>query len=175
MSHFLEEIFRPNTPQEQDAIARHTLRRAIIRLGTLAVIVVILGIVALSKTMTYAPYRGTWVLVEDHADGFHKSDQYLEIKSAEVWRSGKRIGSMRYSSDKPYLTAPNRNYSWYLSVDGETLTVEYTIPASTAVYMSFPGQLYTPPSPMPDHHQVDTYVRISTEYDLTQEERDELY
>jgi hypothetical protein len=142
--------------------------------------------------------RGTWILKEHYEDGFHPEDRYLEYRNGTFYMNGSHFGKPTYQDDK--LIIPKRTtFGWQdrtLTFDGDTMTMEYiarqpkVIPSSSDQEASQDTPAYSGPygpgstyammqqivqTSMEDKRVVETYIRISMEIDLTEEQRGVLY
>ncbi len=190
MSNFWKDTFRPYTEEEAQGIRRHHRQKAVAGLLGMALSLVLLGIFALSNLAAQRPYQGTWIAYDDHADGFHPEDRWLELREGEFYLNGSHYGKLTRKDGKDIIPvhAPAGQYNRYLSVNGDVLTIEYqpprtglvnssaytspyafTDPASTAAIQSILSQMQE------DRRVVDMYVRISEESNLTKEQRSQLY
>lgn len=191
LADYLSDTFRAPNKDEWAYEWRRFRQRMIILAIVLIFCAICGGLYGLSRLSENLIMQGTWVLKEDYEDGFQSDDNYLEFKGRECYRSGKRFGRVTQQDDKliiPFTTAFGRR-NRTLSFHGDTLTVEYTgstVPVTLPVNGNEIGSPYGSGSGNDILNQiihanrvdttiVDTYVRISTECDLTEEQRDALY
>lgn len=190
MSHFLSDTFRPYTEEEKQGIRRYHRQRAIVGLCALAVTLALLGLFSLGQLSRQHTYRGTWVAYDDHADGFHPGDRWLELRENDFYLNDNHYGRLKREGGRDFIPvqAPAGRYNRYLSVNGDVLTIEYELPATAMVYSSTAAAqtgFIDPASPAliqsileqskQDRRVVEMYVRISEECRLTQEQRTALY
>ena len=190
MSHFLSDTFRPYTEEEKQGIRRYHRQRAVVGLCALAFTLVLLGLFALGQHALQSAYRGTWVAYDDHADGFHPGDRWLELRESDFYLNNNHYGRLKREAGKDFIpvNAPVGQYNRYLSVNGDVLTIEYQLPATSMVYSSTAAAqtgFIDPASPAliqsileqskQERYVVEMYVRISDECRLTQEQRAALY
>ena len=191
LADYLSDTFRAPTEDELAYEWRRFRQRMIILAITLIFCAICGGLYGLSRLSENRIMQGTWVLKEHYEDGFHSDDTYLEFKGSECYRSGERYGSLTHRDGKliiPFTTAFGRRERT-LSFQGDILTIEYkgsTVPVTLPVGGNNIGSPYGPGSGNDILNQiinanrvdakiVDTYVRISPQCDLTEEQRDELY
>ncbi|MBE5800893.1 MAG: hypothetical protein E7319_01225 [Clostridiales bacterium] len=196
MKDFLRETFRPNTEAERQAVSRYHRQRAVVRGIAVLFMLIVLGYMLLSMRITSARFKGTWIAYNDHADGFHPEDVYLEFKDGVFYKNGSEYGRLQTKGGRSMIPvhAPAGKYNRFLSIDGDVLTIEYELPPTAVVYTSSQstgndgsvtspyngGSMYAAfaqslQAQQADRRVTDTYVRISTDYDLTEEQRDALY
>lgn len=153
------------TPEEREGVEKHRTRRALIAFLLLALCFIGYEIRNLVGFFTCHQLRGTWVLHEDYADGFHREDETLIFQGSTI-RCSKHgesymkrdMGSWVLSKEKAYVTnAPQMHWK------GDTLTL---------IYFEYDKADQEPV-------QIETgrkqFVRISREQDLTPEQREDLY
>lgn len=190
MSNFLKDTFRPYTEEEAQGIRRHHRQKAVTGLFGMALALILLGVFALSNLVARRPYQGTWIAYDDHADGFHPEDRWLELREGEFYLNGSHYGSLARDDGKDIIPvhAPAGKYNRYLSVSGDVLTIEYELPrtglVNSSAYTS-PQGFIDPASPaaiqsilsqtQEERRIVEMYVRISEESNLTGEQRSQLY
>ncbi len=195
MSNFLKETFRPYTEEERLVLRRHYRRRAVLGVISIAITLVAMLIVLLPMGLNRLAMAGTWVAAEDHADGFHPGDYVMEFKDGAFYHNGDLIGMPQQKSGRNVITihAPAGQYDKTVTVEGDVLTIEYDLPRSAYVstgsqyagaYSGFidpsstawvAGIVARQNADSESRHRVETYVRVSRETGLTDEQLAELY
>lgn len=188
MNDFLKETFRPYTEEERQAINRHHRQRAIVGLISMAVTLVVMLIVLAPMLSARTTLAGTWIAYDEHADGFQPEDAVLEFKDGVFYRNGKNAGMPKTENGRLliHVNAPAGQYDKFLSVNDEILTIEYEPPRSAYAYsadaitgtgfMDWSAVYAVQQSTaVQEQRVVETYVRISRETGLTDEQLAELY
>ena len=195
LADYLSDTFRAPNEDELAYEWRRFRQRMIILAITLVFCAICGGLYGLSRLSDNSMMKGTWILQEDYEDGFHPEDRYLEYKNDEYYMNGDRFGKPTRQDGK--LIIPKRNaMGWKdrtLAFHGEIMTMEYMSTKTPVILSSSsgddnpayggpysPGSTYTPVQQalkgnLVDSRIVETYVRISMEIDLTEEQRDALY
>lgn len=195
LADYLSDTFRAPNEDEWAYEWRRFRQRMIILVIALIFCAICGGFYALSRLADNSMMKGTWILQEDYEDGFHPEDRYLEYKDGTYYMNGSRFGKPTRQDGK--LIIPIRSaMGWKdrtVAFHGETMTMEY-MGTKTPVILSGTdkddnpayGGPYGPGSGYALAQQalqgnlvnsriVETYVRISMECDLTEDERNELY
>lgn len=189
MSNFLKETFRPYTEEERQVINRHHRQRAVAGLIGMAIMLVVMLIVLAPMISTRTRLAGTWIAFDEHADGFQPEDAVLEFRDGVFYRNGKNAGMPKTENGRLliHVQAPAGKYDKFLSVNDEILTIEYEPPRSAFSYSNDAitgvasmdwAAIYAvqqSASDNEDRRVVETYVLISRETGLTDEQLDELY
>lgn len=195
LADYLSDTFRAPNEAEWAYEWRRFRQRMIILALFLIFCAICGGLYGLSRLSDNTMMKGTWILQEDYEDGFHPEDRYLEYKGGTYYMNGSRFGKPTRQDGKLIISkhTPSGQRDRTLSFDGNTMTMEY-MSTKTPVILSGSsgddnpayGGPYGPGSShalvqqalqgnLVDSRIVETYVRISMECDLTEEQRDELY
>lgn len=160
------DAFPTYTKEERDAIRKHRRSNRSFFLLVLMVVIVIgllfSGLIFLLRSIQFSPMQGTYVLLQDHQDGFHPEDNYLEIDGTACYWNGIHQGQLKRENEDwyfPFLPLFQPTYQ-QAQWEGEQLTLTHRIP--------------DPPVGTPTT-QKQVYVRITRKSGLSEEQRDELY
>jgi len=182
------------TEEERRGIDKYLYRRLFWALGALILILVLYGAAhscdIFTATCARSEYIGTWVLAEDYYDGFDRGDCLVEIRIGSehnknvvsLYRNGNYLGDisnkdgqLSAENNLPHAASQNHNDPIIISIDNGMLTLEYNVypsyntdgtPYFTSAAASYAADSTT---------VTETYIRISADCNLTEDQRAELY
>jgi len=190
------------TEEEQRGIDKYLWRRFVF--GMIGVgLMLLLSLVcyscnSVSTACVRADYSGTWIMEEDYGDGYHSEDRFIELRyeknrrgneELHLYIDGSRKGEIIRKEGRLAVETTERFYSmnikrdvtfWITEKKG-VLTLEYkeySLVESTNTISSVIGGQFDVTYSIPEITETDvteTYIRISKETGLTEEQRAELY
>ena len=190
------------TEEEWNGVQKYWRLRFRYGMITVAVMLVLSAICAVTvlkkDSCTSSLYAGTWVLAEDYADGFDSDDVYIEFRAGnKYFRGGSYMGKLEpvsgeieldkytpmqmgsdsisadFKDDKLVL---ERRSTYKPMIANDYSTYYPVITSSDAGGFVLPGNLFDPTQFMQGQETVtETFVHISKQCELTEEQRAELY
>lgn len=198
LADYLSDTFRAPNEAEWAYEWRRFRQRMIILAVSLIFCAICGGLYGLSRLSDNTMMKGTWILQEDYEDGFHPEDRYLEYKDGTYYMSGSRFGKPTRRDGKLIIShnTPMGQRERTLSFEGDTMTMTYVAHQPSVILSNAEKEAmqnnpaYGGPYGVGSNYAliqqivqdtktngrvVETYIRISMECDMTEEQRDELY
>lgn len=198
LADYLSDTFRAPNEAELAYEWRRFRQRMIILGITLVICLIIACLYGMTLNTENHMMQGTWILQEDYEDGFHPKDRYLEYRNGTYYMSGSRLGKPTRRDGKLIIShnTPMGQRERTLSFEGDTMTMTYIAHQPNVILSNAEKEAmqnnpaYGGPygagsnyaliqqivqDTKTDKRVVETYIRISNEIDLTEEQRDELY
>ncbi len=190
------------TEEEQRGVDKYLLRRALF--GGIGVVLLLVFSLSIASCHMMRGCRirslchGTWVLAEDHADGYDSTDRMLEFRSSEssrgeivtvMYLDGSKKGEVQYHMGSMavvtrrtfYPTLSEREIIYYILPQKDRMTLEYkdySMTEGSNVISSVVGGQFDVTYSIPEITEsevTETYIRISEESGLTAEQLAALY
>jgi|GEM_PF-1800011 len=189
----LTDIFSDDyTEEERRGVNKFLGRRAAFGcFGVILGLLVMIGFWSceMAVVCTRSKIEGTWVAAEDYSNGFDDDDNFIEFryegvrrdeKGVVLYMNGSKKGEVRLKEGRRavetrqtgMLASPNREITIWITVSDDKVTLEYT-DYSRPFYQTDGGGMYWGRETATEI--TETYVRISEDTGLSEEQRDALY
>lgn len=190
LAEYLDDTFSPSRENERAFDWRLFRQRMIFLAAVILFCLLCAGLHTLSRITEPLTMQGTWVLQEDLADGFHPEDTCMEYKDGTLYCNGSYYGTPVKQDGRLIIrdTAPAGREAHTLSFHGNTMKLTYRAtpaysPNTNSTGSSTGAEAYgfrsiselNNRSAMSGQMIEETYIRISMECGLSEEERSSLY